>query len=143
MTTAQQVFEMAIALMDSMSDDGKADTSDNAEYKTRTLPILNILRGELYPFSDTHETDDDGRPIAALIRSFDKPIDLDDYVCQSVMPYGLAAHLLLAEDPATANFFQQRYDELKLTLARGLPAASEDIEDVYGSGAPHSEYAYW
>jgi hypothetical protein len=143
MTTAQQVFEMAIALMDSMSDDGRADTPDNAEYKTRTLPILNILRGELYPYSDTHETDEEGRPIAALIRSFDKPIDLDDYICQSVMPYGLASHLLLAEDPATANFFQQRYDELKLTLARGLPAASEDIEDVYGSNAPHSEYAYW
>lgn len=143
MTTAQQVYEMAIALMDSQNDTGQADVADNNEYKTRTLPILNILRGELYPFSDTHETDDEGRPIAALIRSFDKPIDLDDYICQSVMPYGLAAHLLLAEDPATANFFQQRYDELKLTLSRGLPAQSEDIIDVYGGTNPHSEYAWW
>lgn len=143
MTTAQQVYEMAIALMDSQNDAGQADVADNNEYKTRTLPILNILRGELYPFSDTHEADDEGRPIAALIRSFDKPIDLDDYICQSVMPYGLAAHLLLAEDPATANFFQQRYDELKLTLSRGLPAQSEDIIDVYGGANPHSEYAYW
>lgn len=143
MTTAQQVFEAAIALMDSMSDAGVADTADNDEYKHRTLPILNILRGELYPFSDTHETDEEGRPIAALIRSFDKPIDLDDYICQSLMPYGLASHLLLNEDPATANFFQQRYDELKLTLSRGLPAVSEDIVDVYGEANTHSEYAYW
>ena len=143
MTTAQQIFEMAIALMDSQSDSGQADVPDNNEYKTRTLPILNILRGELYPFSDTHETDDEGRPIAALIRSFDKPIDLDDYICQSVMPYGLAAHLLLAEDPTTANFFQQRYDELKLTLARGLPNTSEDIVDVYQGSWPHNDYGEW
>ena len=84
MTNAQTIYEMAIALMDSMSDSGVADTTDNNEYKMRTLPILNVLRGELYPFSDTYETDEDGRPVAALIRSFDKPIDLDDYICQSV-----------------------------------------------------------
>ena len=146
MTNAQNIYEMAIALMDSMSDSGVADTTDNNEYKTRTLPILNILRGELYPFSDTYETDDEGRPIAAMIRSFDKPIDLDDYICQSVMPYGLAAHLLLAEDPATANFFQQRYDELKLRLSVGMPAKSEDVEDVYGAKGginPYNEFAEW
>ena len=142
MTNAQTVYEMAIALMDSMSDSGQADVADNNEYKHRTLPILNILRGELYPYSDTHETDDEGRPIVNLIRDFTKPIDLDDYICQSVMPYGLAAHLLLQEDPAAASFFQQRYDELKRTLAIGLPTESEEIVDVYG-GWPHNDFGGW
>lgn len=142
MTNAQTVYEMAIALMDSMSDSGQADVADNNEYKHRALPILNILRGELYPYSDTHETDDEGRPIAALIRDFEKPIDLDDYICQSVMPYGLAAHLLLQEDPAAASFFQQRYDELKRTLAIGLPTESEEIVDVYG-GWPYNDFGGW
>lgn len=146
MTNAQTIYEMAIALMDSMSDSGVADVADNNEYKNRTLPILNILRGELYPFSDTYEADDEGRPIAALIRTFDKPIDLDDYICQSVMPYGLAAHLLLQEDPAAANFCQQRYDELKMRLAVGMPSASSDVEDVYGPKGgvdPYNEFAQW
>jgi len=143
MTNAQQIYEMAIALMDSLSDTGAADVTDNNEYKNRTLAILNILRGELYPYSDTYERDDEGRPIAALIRSFDKPIDLDDHICQTVMPYGLAAHLLLAEDPAAANFFQQRYDELKLRLAQGLPTVSEDIVDVYGSAYDHNDFGQW
>ena len=132
--------------MDSVSDTGEADTTDNAEYKNRTLAILNLLRGELYPYSDTYEADDEGRPVAAIIKTFDKPIDLDDYICQTVMPYGLAAHLLLAEDPATANFFQQRYDELKMRLAVGMPSASADIEDVYGSKGgvePYNEFAQW
>ena len=146
MTNAQDIFDMAISLMDSVSDDGRTDTADNAEYKNRTLAILNILRGELYPYSDTYEVDDEGRPIATMIKTFDKPIDLDDYICQSVMPYGLASHLLLAEDPSTANFFQQRYDELKMRLAVGMPTASEDVEDVYGGRGgiePYNEFAEW
>lgn len=146
MTNAQTIYEAAIALMDSMSDSGNADVADNNEYKHRTLPILNILRGELYPFSDTYETDDEGRPIVNLIRDFTKPIDLDDYICQSVMPYGLAAHLLLQEDPAAANFCQQRYDELKMRLSVGMPTLSADVEDVYGSKGgidPYNEFAQW
>lgn len=146
MTNAQTVFELAIALMDSQSSDGSANGTDNDEYKHRTLPILNVLAGELYPYSDTFETDDEGRPTAARITTFTKPIDLDDYICTSILPYGLAAHLLLAEDPATANFFQQRYDELKMRLSVGIPSTSEDVVDVYGSRGgiePYNEFGAW
>ena len=148
MTTAQNVFEAAIAMMDEMNDQGQADHSDTTEYKNRTLPILNILRGELYPYSDSYEVlDGGGRPIAAEITDFDVPIELDDYICQSVMPYGLAAHLLMAEDPTSANYFQQRYDELKNWLRRGYPSSgSEDIVDVYGARGgidPYNEYSRW
>ena len=46
------------------------------------------------------------------ISDFDTPINLDDYIAQTVMPYGLAAHLLIDENPTVASFFQQRYEEL-------------------------------
>ena len=62
------------------------------------------------------------------------------------MPYGLAAHLLMQEDPSSANFFQQRYDELLTMLARGMPAESEDIEDIYGTFggiSPYNEFGMW
>jgi hypothetical protein len=148
MTTAQNVFEAAIAVMDEQNGQGVADHSDTLEYKNRTLKILNMLRGELYPFSDSYEVlDGGGRPIAAEIVDFDTPIELDDYICQSVMPYGLAAHLLMAEDPTSANFCQQRYDELKNGLRRGYPSSgSEDIVDVYGSRGgidPYQEFSRW
>lgn len=148
MTTAQEVFEYAMTLMDELNEsNGKADTSDTKEYKNRTLAILNILRGQLYPYSDTYETVENGkRPIAAKIEDFTSAIGLDDYICQSVMPYGLAAHLLMQEDPTSANFFQQRYDELLSMLARGMPAESEDIEDVYGAFggiSPYNEFGMW
>ena len=51
------------------------------------------------------------------------------------------------ENPTSANFFQQRYDELKEGLKRGYPAmGSEDITDVYGSRGgvePYNEFAGW
>lgn len=146
MTTAKQVFESAMSLIDSLSTTGAADTSDNEEYKNRVLAILNILRGELYPYSDTYDPEDEGRPIAGLIREMEKPIDLDDYICQTLMPYGLAAHLMLQEDPAAAQFFQARYEELLNRLSRGLPSVSEDIEDVYGPNGglwPYNEFSRW
>lgn len=143
-TTAQRVFELAMGLMDEVNEStGATDTSDTKEYKQRTLFILNMLRGELFPFSDTYEQTEAGkRPIAPAIENFDTPIVLDDYICQSVMPYGLAAHLLLQEDPAAAGFFQQRYEELKNGLARGLPQSSEDILNIYG-GLEYGQFARW
>lgn len=146
MTTGQTVFDIAMGMMDEVQN-GLTDTADTKEYKDRTLLILNALVGELYPYSDTYSTEDaEGRPIAAYIRSFDRPIDLDDYICRTVMPYGLAAHLLLDENPTSASFFQQRYEELVRGLRSGIPAASEDIVDVYGGRGgiePYTEFGYW
>lgn len=143
MTTAQRVFDLAMALMDEMSESGATDTYDTKEYKNRTLNILNVLRGELYPYSDTYQEEETGkRPIAVVIQNFTDEICLDDYICQSVLPYGLAAHLLLDENPSSAGFFQQKYEELKAGLARGLQRISEDIEDIYG-GFSHCEFGWW
>ena len=142
--TALEIFKLAMSLMDGLNESGQADNSDTAEYKNRTLHILNILQGELFPYSDIYEAAEAGkRAIPTPIMKFDAPIEsLDDYICISVMPYGLAAHLLMEENPSAANFFQQRYDELKMFLSRGMAAESEDITDVYG-GFAHTEYAYW
>lgn len=146
-TTGEQVFELTMSLIDELDDSGEYDTSDTQEYRNRTLSILNVLRGELYIYSDTHglnaEWATGRRPIVGLLTDLEDVIDLDDYICQSVLPYGLAAHLLLDENPTTAGFFQQRYDELKRDLARGLPAESEDIVDVYGGLHPYNEFGMW
>lgn len=150
-TTAERVFELAINLMDELDDSGNYDYLDTEEYRNRTLGILNILRGELYMYSDTYrknqEWESGRRPIVVTISSFDQIIDLDDYICQSILPYGLAAHLLMDENPSSAGYFQQRYDELKMMLARGIVSeGSEDIVDVYGACGginPYNEFSMW
>ena len=146
-TTAQRVFDIAMGFMDEVNESGQTVTSDSTEYLNRTLFILNALRGELYPYSDTWEIEEAGeRPIAPVIEDLDSVIGLDDYICQTVMPYGLAAHLLLDENPSAASFFNQRYEELKASLRSGLPTTSEDIEDVYGPNGgiwPYNEFGMW
>lgn len=133
MTDANWVFDKAIHLMDEQNElNGETRTVDTKEYQSRTLSILNVLRHELYPFSDTFEAGKNGkRVIVPLLTSFDQPIDLDDAIAQGVMPYGLAAHLLLGENDAMASFFNQRYDELKYTIGARKPAVWEDIPSPF------------
>lgn len=144
-TTAQRVFDITMGLIDEVNENsGETDTADTREYKMRTLLILNALRGELYPYSDTYEVETPGeRPIVAVISDFEAPIDLDDYICQTVLPYGLAAQLLLDENPSAASFFQQRYEELRNNLSKGFPQDGEAITDVYGVGFEHNEFSRW
>ena len=131
-------------LMDEVSETaGQADTADTKDYKNRVLPILNVLRWECFPCSDTYAVTEAGkRPVCPEISDFDSPIALDDVLCQGVLPYGLAAHLLLDENPAAASYFQQRYEELLRRAKQSIPAVSEDIADVYG-GIEHGRYGRW
>lgn len=141
MTNAQEVFDAAMGLMDEVNETtGSADNQDTKEYKDRTLFILNVLRGELYPYSAREEG---AAKICPVIEDFAGPIGLDDYLCQTVMPYGLAAHLLLDENPSSAGFFQQRYEELKRQLSTGPISGSEDITDCYGGLEPYNEFGMW
>ena len=129
MTDAKKVFDLAIHLMDEQYElTGETHTVDTKEYEFRTLSILNVLRHELYPYSDTYENGTDGkRYICPEITSFDQQIDLDDAIAQGVMPYGLAAHLLLGENDTMAAFFNQRYSELVYKIGSKRMAQWEEI----------------
>ncbi len=106
-TTAQRVFDLAMGMMDEVNEtSGATDTSDTREYKVRTLLILNLLRGELYPYSDTYFVASPGnRPILEPIKTFEDIIGMDDYICQSVMPYGLAAAPAPGREPHSGGVF--------------------------------------
>jgi len=133
-TTAQWVFDKAIYLMDEQNESsGATVTGDTAEYKLRTLGILNVLRHELYPYSDTFAVTTAGkRPVCAEITAFTDEIGLDDVLAQGVLPYGLAAHLLLGENDSMANYFSQRYRESLAAASVSMPSEIEDIPLCYG-----------
>ena len=143
-TTAQWSVDKAMNLMDEVNEStGATDTADTREYKNRTIPILNILRVECFPASDTYRVTEPGkRPICPEIADFDTPIGLDDGICQGVLPYGLAAHLLLDENPDVAAYFNQRYDELLEEYRSAIPAQAEDIETMYG-GIEYGCFGRW
>lgn len=73
------------------------------------------------------------RPVPSLISDIEDVMQLDDVTCRTVVPYGLAAHLLLTENADAASFFQQRYEELKRDASKMPPATIESIANVYGS----------
>ena len=118
-------------------------TSDTKEYSLRTPDILNTYLNVVYPYSDTYTEREDGkRPYLEPVSAMTDTMDLDAYICMSVLPYALAAGLVKEENPSIANTALQIYAE-NLGHARStLPASVEDVENVYG-GIEYGEFSRW
>jgi hypothetical protein len=116
MINAQQVFVTAMHLMDEESEDGVYSGYPD-EYKKKAWSILTLLLAELTPASGT----------ATYVENEASLILADDRTALTILPYGLAAHLLMTEDQTRAAYFNARYDELK----RRRPAIITKIVDVY------------
>jgi len=133
MTAVQKVFDLAMNLMDELSHDhGLTVHADTRDYVRRTPAILTTLCGEIYKFSDTWRAGDPNvRPVFPDVENMDSEIALDDYLARTVLPYGLAAHLLAEESPALAAFFLQRYQGLIIAYGGAVPGESEEIKNLY------------
>jgi hypothetical protein len=110
--TAQDVFKLAMDLMDEESEDGTFEGYPT-EYKRKAWSLITMLQTELLPPSYT--------PLAVTYE--ENVLQLDDRVSITTLPYGIAAHLLMNEDQNKAAFFNARYDELK----RKQPAFAMNI----------------
>ncbi len=135
MTDGQWIFERAMALMDAGDEvTGRQDVGATRPYKHRTLSILNILGRECARYDPGHGWRE--------LEGLEEAVELDEELAQGVLPYGLAAHLLLEEDPAAASFFQQRYEELLERWRRRGSCAHEVIEPPYG-GIEMGRFGRW
>ena len=114
--TAQEVYVLAMKLMGEDSEDG-TDDGYTVEYQQKAWGILTILQTELLP------------PTFEMIPIINGESELQtvDRVSRMILPYGLAAHLLMDEDQNKSVFFNARYDELK----RKRLATVSKIQDVY------------
>ena len=134
MATAQKIFDLAMNLMDELShENGHSVHEDTRDYLRRTPAILTTLCGEIYKFSDTwRATDVNVRPVFRVIERPEDEVELDDFLTHTVLPYGLASHLLAEESPAFASFFLQRYQGLLINYGGAIPGATESIRNLYG-----------
>lgn len=123
MTTGTQALNAALAIMDELG---------TREYDARALYFINMLCDKLYPLSDNYNMSATGRPVCRKIGSLPEPLDLDDVLAQSVLPYGLAAQLMLSDDPSQSVNFEAIFQERLAEARRQLPAEIMEIEDVYG-----------
>ena len=140
MVTVQQIFDMAIHLMDEQNEsNGGTNTVDTQEYKFRTISILNSVIPALYPYSGNFEPGISGRPLPQILvcedyrnPDFQQAVDLDDVLCLTVLPYYLAAQLLNAENEVLSAWFMNRYREAFNDLRNRIPADFEKISTPYG-----------
>lgn len=140
MVTVQQVFDMAIHLMDEQGEsNGSTVTVDTQEYKYRTISILNSVIAALYPYSGTYKAGTAVRPVPRQLYAddyrnpdFEQTIPLDDALSLTVLPYYLAAQLLAGENETLAAWFMNRYREAFVGLRDMVPAEFEAISMPYG-----------
>lgn len=137
MVTAQQVYDIAIHLMDEQDEtSGATTTTDTTEYKLRTISILNSIIPGLYPFSATY---DPAKPFsdALLAGDYSKPdltqaVPLDDSLSLAVLPYYLAAQLLSVENESLATWMKNQGNIAFNDLRSRVPSSFETITTPYG-----------
>ena len=101
------VFDAAMGIMDELDAEGGAQTADTAEYMLRAPAIVNALISELKILTGEY---DDWLPVESL----DDLVPAGDTsYALGALPYGLAANLLVDENPSAASFYLQRYAELR------------------------------
>lgn len=117
--TGKQVYDIALVHIDEVLETGDISADPKNYYEAKAIKILTTLQAELLPLTAT----------IAPINSLDDVLTLSDRIALTILPYGLAAHLLIVDDPNTAAFYNARYDELKRKLPSG---GIVSITDVYG-----------
>ena len=140
MMTVQQVFDMAIHIVDEQSEStGATLTEDTDEYKFRTISILNSIIPALAPYSTGYESEPGQRPYGGLLYVFDNSnpdfiqwIPLDDTLCATLLPYYLAAKLMATENEALSTLCMNQYRESFNDLKNKVPAEFERIPTPYG-----------
>jgi hypothetical protein len=137
MKTVEDIFNASMALMDELDADGSAQTTDTEEYVNRTPGIINMMVSEYRILAGTSGT------FIAVEGLDDLVLNIPDNYALGVMYYGLAANLLVDENPTAASFYEQRYEELRnLYFSRQQSDGDEEITDLYG-GIEYGEFSRW
>jgi hypothetical protein len=119
-----------MAMIDEMLTNGQLDAAAVAEYRAKAPAILTMLQSELIGI-DNRYRDRYDYIYPVPIESLDQTFQVDDIKASTLLTNGLAAHLMLHEDKTLANFFEQRYEEMKGMFLKPTPRAPETREDKY------------
>lgn len=128
--TGNNVFTLTMAMIDEMLPTGELDVDTTQEYKAKAPSILTMLQNELVGIDNRYrEKEEYIYPVP--IESLDQTFQIDDIKASTLLTNGLAAQLMLHEDKVLANYFEQRYQEMKSMFLKPTPRKPEAREDVY------------
>ena len=127
---AEEIFNITMAMIDEMLTSGELDAEATAEYRAKAPSILTMLQNELVGIDNRYRKEEERvEPVA--IESLEQTVQVDTIKACTLLTNGLAAHLMLHEDKTLANFFQQRYEEMKGMFLKPIPRTPETREDKY------------
>ena len=128
--TGNNVFTITMAMIDEMLSSGELDAETTQEYRTKAPSILTMLQNELVGIDNRYRKKEDYiYPVA--ITSLDQTFQIDDIKASTLLTNGLAAQLMLHEDKTLANYFNERYEEMKGMFLKPTARQPEKREDVY------------
>lgn len=137
MKTADDIFTAAMGLMDELDASGVPSARDTEGYRLRTPGIVNMMISEYRILAGM------GGGFVAVETLADPILKIDDTYAIGVMQYGLAANLLVDENPTAASFYEQRYEEMRnLYFSRRPAEDGEEIVDLYG-GIEYGRFGRW
>lgn len=128
--TGEEIFTMTMAMIDEMLSSGQLDQETTQEYRAKTPSILTMLQAELVGIENRYRKKED-YIYPVKIENLEQTFQVDDIKAQTLLTNGLAAQLMLHEDKALANYFEQRYQEMKGMFLKPTPRSPEKREDVY------------
>lgn len=129
---AEDIFRMTMAMIDEMSTTGELDPTTTAEYKAKAPSILTMLQAEIIGIENRYrDKNEQIQPVP--IEDLEQPLQIDTIKAATLLSNGLAANLMIVEDKALANFFEQRYEEMKGMFLKPKPRQPEKRRDVYDS----------
>lgn len=113
--TAQDVYNMALALID------QAEDEDAEDYRLRAPAIIDALQRELAFY--------ESRMLTRKLADLDDALEISDDTAMRIMPYGLAASFALADK--NGDMYAD-YSAMYRMLCRTICGGEADAEDEYG-----------
>lgn len=121
------IYEISLDLL-GLGGDGEAELSDTDDLKARALSLINILIAENHSLDcRITKCEHSLKPIDSL----DDEIELNEILLGSVLPYGLAALLMVGEDDSLAASMHKLYEKARTEALRHGRAKAEPITEVY------------
>ena len=124
MKTGEDVYRAALALL--FEDDSTA-----GDYRSYARPLLNILLMECFEANNSLREAAGKAPlvVATELKALEEETGYEDVLCVRVLPYGLAAKLVLDDgDMGKVSMFQSLYTNALNECIKWLP---ENVRDVY------------
>lgn len=121
-----------MAMIDEMLESGELDADTTREYRAKAPSILTMLQNELIGIDNRYRKKED-YVYPVTLESLDEPLQVDTIKATTLLTNGLAAQLMLHEDKTLANYFEQRYQEMKGMFLKPTARKPEKREDVYDS----------